>query len=92
MPRKTASDPNKMAALGCPFCGSDDLIVTNYDRFFRVECNACGAYGPSCTDDERSSRSLTVGAIASWNSSMKRMAVFEFSLPPPDPNYDEDDQ
>ena len=42
----------------CPFCGSKDLDVTQW-----VECNGCGAFGP--TPDE-------YGDLSAWNERKER--------------------
>lgn len=38
----------------CPFCGSLDLDVTQW-----IECNSCGAFGPSPSD---------TGDLSAWNT------------------------
>ena len=34
----------------CPFCGSDDLDYTHDVVFIRIQCQACGAMGPACSE------------------------------------------
>jgi len=38
----------------CPFCGSTNLDVTQW-----VECNGCGAFGPTPADS---------GDLSNWNT------------------------
>jgi hypothetical protein len=44
---------NKHELNPCPFCGSKDLDVTQW-----IECNGCGAFGPTPGDD---------GDLSAWN-------------------------
>jgi Lar family restriction alleviation protein len=34
----------------CPFCGSTDLITNNCSNNYYIECDNCGAFGPSSID------------------------------------------
>lgn len=44
---------NDLELIGCPFCGSNDLVVVQW-----IECNGCGAFGPTPSIEE---------GVLNWN-------------------------
>lgn len=39
------------ARIHCPFCGSNDIIISEFYGEFNVGCNSCGAEGPYTASD-----------------------------------------
>lgn len=54
--------------LTCPFCSGPNIRVSDFDRIAQVECDDCGARGPTEVNDYITGGERHKNAIASWNS------------------------
>ena len=60
------TNQNKFELKPCPFCGSTNLDVTQW-----IECNGCGAFGPTPTDS---------GDLSEWNTRVDTALTEELRL------------
>lgn len=59
------SEKNEMFLRPCPFCGSDDLLIADFD-IGRVICKNCGAQGGN-SYEVSSTAAKRADAIRKWN-------------------------